>query len=143
MATIFTSIMNGDIPGSFVWADDVCTAFATIEPHTAGHVLVVSREEVDSFTDADDALLAHLISVAKIIGNVQKTVFDAPRAGLAIEGFGVPHLHLHVMPLQDGKELDHSSLRSDVPMEEINAAMEKIRGGLREAGYANKVPAVR
>ena len=54
MSTIFTKIIKGEIPGRFVWADEVCVAFATIEPHTDGHVLVVSRVEVDSYVDAPD-----------------------------------------------------------------------------------------
>ena len=76
MSTIFTKIIAGEIPGRFVWADEVCVAFATIEPHTDGHVLVVPRLEVDSYVDAPDDVVAHLAVVAKRIGATQVRVFE-------------------------------------------------------------------
>ena len=88
MSTIFTKIIAGEIPGRFVWADEVCVAFATIEPHTDGHVLVVPRLEVDSYVDAPDDVVAHLAVVAKRIGATQVRVFEAPRAGLIEDGWG-------------------------------------------------------
>ena len=83
MATLFTRIIDGEIPGRFVWSDEVCVAFATIAPISDGHVLVVPRAEVDRFTAAPDDLLAHLMSVAKVIGSAQEAAFGAPRAALA------------------------------------------------------------
>ena len=80
--SVFTKIINGQIPGRFVWADDVCVAFATIEPHTAGHVLVVPRHQFESFTDADEATVSHLAVVARRIAATQMRVFDAARPGL-------------------------------------------------------------
>ena len=71
MASIFTKIIDGQIPGNFVWADDQCVAFADINPHTDGHVLVVPRQEVSSYLEASDELLAHLTVVAKRIGQAQ------------------------------------------------------------------------
>ena len=82
MASIFTKIIDGQIPGNFVWADDQCVAFADINPHTDGHVLVVPRQEVSSYLEASDELLAHLTVVAKRIGQAQVKAFDAPRSGL-------------------------------------------------------------
>jgi diadenosine tetraphosphate (Ap4A) HIT family hydrolase len=98
MATLFTRIIDGEIPGRFVWADDVCVAFTTIAPISDGHALVVPRDEVDQLTAASDELLAHLIAVAKTIGLAQQAAWDAPRAALLVAGFEVPHLHLHVLP---------------------------------------------
>jgi diadenosine tetraphosphate (Ap4A) HIT family hydrolase len=72
MATLFTRIIDGEIPGRFVWADDRAVAFGTIAPITDGHVLVVPRAEVAQLTDADDDLLAHLVVVAKTIGRAQR-----------------------------------------------------------------------
>ena len=89
MSTIFTKIIAGEIPGRFVWADEVCVAFATIEPHTDGHVLVVPRLEVDSYVDAPDDVVAHLAVVAKRIGAAQVRVFEAPRARARAPGSSV------------------------------------------------------
>lgn len=98
MSTLFSRIIAGEIPGRFVWRDERCVAFLTIAPLRPGHTLVVPRAEVDEWTDADDDLMAHLMVVAKHIGAAQKAAFNAPRAGLIVAGFEVPHLHLHVFP---------------------------------------------
>ena len=141
MASIFTKIIDGQIPGNFVWADDQCVAFADINPHTDGHVLVVPRQEVSSYLEASDELLAHLTVVAKRIGQAQVKAFDAPRSGLAIVGFDVDHLHLHVLPIYQGGALDSTKVRQGEPLEKIAAAMDKLRAALRDNGWAQFVPA--
>ncbi|PFG36196.1 diadenosine tetraphosphate (Ap4A) HIT family hydrolase [Flavimobilis soli] len=141
MATLFTKIIDGEIPGRFVWADDRAVVFATIAPITAGHVLVVPRAEVAAFTDADDDLLAHLVRVAKVVGSAQKTAFGAPRAALLVAGFEVPHLHVHVLPAWGEAELSFANARPDTPGEELDAAAERLRAALREAGEGAHVPA--
>lgn len=140
MASIFTKIIDGQIPGNFVWADDQCVAFADINPHTDGHVLVVPRQEVSSYLEASDELLAHLTVVAKRIGQAQVKAFDAPRSGLAIVGFDVDHLHLHVLPICQGGDLDSTKVRQGEPLEKIAAAMDKLRAALRDNGWAQFVP---
>jgi diadenosine tetraphosphate (Ap4A) HIT family hydrolase len=141
MATLFTKIIDGEIPGRFVWADDVAVAFATIAPITDGHVLVVPRVEVDQLTDAPDELLAHLTSVAKSVGQAQKVAWDAPRAALLVAGFEIPHLHLHVLPAWDEASLTFANARHDVPVDELDAAAERLRAALRDAGHGAHVPA--
>ena len=140
MATLFTRIIEGEIPGRFVWADDVAVSFATIAPITDGHVLVVPRAEVPELTAASDELLAHLIAVAKTIGLVQQTVWGAPRAAVLVAGFEVPHLHLHVLPAWDERSLSFTNARTDVPAEQLDAAAEALRSGLRTAGHGAHVP---
>jgi len=141
MATLFTKIIDGEIPGRFVWADDKVVAFATIAPITDGHTLVVPREEVVQLTDASDDLLAHLTRVAKVIGQAQQTAWDAPRAALLVAGFEVPHLHLHVLPAWDEASLSFRNARTDVPAADLDAAAERVRRALRDAGHAANVPA--
>jgi diadenosine tetraphosphate (Ap4A) HIT family hydrolase len=140
MATLFTRIIEGDIPGRFVWSDDVCVAFATIAPISDGHVLVVPRAEVDRFTAATDELLAHLMSVAKVIGSAQETAFGAPRAALLVAGFEVPHLHLHVLPAWGEAHLSFRDAKPDTPGERLDEAMETLREALRAAGHGDHVP---
>lgn len=140
MSTVFTKIIAGQIPGRFVWADDVCVVFATIAPITDGHMLVVPREEVDQYTGAPDELLAHLSVVAKKVGQAQRAVWDAPRAAVLVAGFEVPHLHIHVLPAWDEASLRFDNARSDVPGEQLDGAAEKLRAALRDAGHGANVP---
>ncbi|MPV37547.1 HIT family protein [Georgenia subflava] len=141
MSTVFTKIIDGEIPGRFVWADEACVAFATIAPITDGHVLVVPRDEVDQFTDADDALVAHLAVVARTVGRAQQSAFDSPRAAVLVAGFEVPHLHLHVLPAWDEASLRFDNARHDEPAEKLDAAAERVRQALRDAGHEANVPA--
>ncbi|WP_019136585.1 HIT family protein [Cellulomonas massiliensis] len=141
MTTLFTRIIAGEIPGRFVWADDVAVAFATIAPITDGHVLVVPRAEIDQLTDAPDDVLAHLVVVAKAIGRAQQAAWDAPRAALLVAGFEVAHLHLHVLPAWDEASLSFANARPDLPAEQLDAAAERLRAALVAQGDGAHVPA--
>lgn len=141
MTTLFTRIIDGEIPGRFVWSDETCVAFATIAPITDGHVLVVPRAEIPELTQAPDDVLAHLVVVAKTIGLAQQAAWDAPRAGLLVAGFEVEHLHLHVLPAWDEASLSFRNARSDVPADALDAAAERVRDALRAAGHGAHVPA--
>lgn len=99
MPTLFTRIINRELPGKFVYEDEVAVAFLSISPIAPGHTLVVPRLEVDQWTDAPDDVLQHLTVVAKKIGEAAKDAFGAPRAGLIIAGLEIPHLHIHVFPV--------------------------------------------
>ena len=140
MTTLFTKIITGDLPGRFVWSDATVVAFTSIAPISAGHTLVVPREEISEFTDAPDDLLAHLMRVAKIIGQAQKDAWGAPRAALIVAGFEVPHLHVHVLPAWGESELAFSNARTDVPGEEMDADAERLRSQLTANGHADCVP---
>ncbi|HHW82605.1 MAG TPA: HIT family protein [Actinomycetales bacterium] len=139
MSTVFTKIIAGEIPGLFAWADDVVVAFATIEPITPGHLLVVPREPVDQFSDLNDDVLGHAAVVAGRIGRAQRTAFDAPRAALIVAGFEVPHAHLHVMPVWDQAAISLSNARA-ADRSELQAATERVREALREMGWEAFVP---
>lgn len=141
MATLFTRIIDGEIPGRFVWADDRAVVLLTIAPITDGHALVVPRAEVDQLTAAPDDLLAHLMRVAKVVGAAQRAAWDAPRAALLVAGFEIPHLHLHVLPAWDESSLSFANARPDVPATELDAAAERLRAALQAAGHGAHVPA--
>lgn len=139
MSTLFTKIIEGEIPGTFVWSDSVCVAFSTIAPISAGHVLVVPRAEVDQFSDLPDDVAAHLSVVAARIGRAQRTAFNAPRSAVLIAGFEIPHAHVHVLPAWDEAHLTFANAR-EVPAEEIRAAAEMLREALVADGWAAYVP---
>ncbi|MCU4298199.1 HIT family protein [Brevibacterium permense] len=132
MATLFTKIINGEIPGTFVHQDDKCVAFLDVAPMTEGHVMVVPRDEISHWIDADAELLAHLTAVAKRIGEAQKAAFDCERIGLLIVGYEVPHLHIHVLPTNSMDDFDISDRAPMQTPEQLEAPAEKIRQALSE-----------
>ena len=132
MPTLFTRIINGDLPGRFVWTDDRAVAFLTIAPLTAGHTLVVPRAEVDDWTDLEPQLLAHVMTVSRTIGAALKRAFDAPRAGLVVAGFEVPHAHVHVFPAWQMSDFDFGRIDPDVSAQELDANQKRILAALAD-----------
>ena len=110
MPTLFTRIIDGEIPGRFVWKDDRCVAFLTIEPMRPGHTLVVPAKEVDHWIDLDADLCAHVFEVARVIGRAQSAAFKPRRIGVMIVGDEVPHTHVHVVPIDDVGELSFAAI---------------------------------
>lgn len=139
MATIFTRIIEGEIPGTFVWRDDRCVAFMSINPLRQGHTLVVPIEEVDHWIDCPDDLRDHLFDVSQRIGRAVQDAFQPARVGLMIAGLEVPHLHLHVVPIDGVHDLDFANAASSVERESLDAAANAIRARLRAAGETGVV----
>ena len=135
MATVFTRIMNGELPGRFVWQDAVCTAFLSINPIRRGHTLVVPRREVDHWVDLDPETVGHLMAVGQHIAKAQQAAFEPARIGLIIAGFEVPHTHLHLIPISDMGGLDFANAASSVDPAELDDAAEQIRAALRLGGH--------
>lgn len=135
MATVFSRIIAGDLPGTFVWEDETCVAFLSINPMAPGHTLVVPRQEVDHWVDADPALISHLFDVTRIIGVAQKTAFECERVGMIIAGYEVPHFHIHVLPTTTMSQLDFANAASSVDRQELDSFAERIRQALRAAGH--------
>ncbi|KHL15815.1 diadenosine tetraphosphate (Ap4A) HIT family hydrolase [Mumia flava] len=140
MSTLFTKIIDGEIPGRFLWADDRAVAFLTIGPIRPGHALVVPRQEVDHWLDADDDLLAHLTQVAKRIGSAQQAAFAPPRIGLMVAGFEVPHLHVHVWPVHDLGDFSFERVEQDPDPARLDADAAAIREALVTQGDGAHVP---
>lgn len=141
MSTLFTKIINGEIPGRFVWSDAQCVGFLSIGPLSDGHTLVVSRAEINEFTDAPDELVSHLTLVATKIGRTQKRVFNSARAGLMIAGFEVPHLHVHVWPTNSLADFDLANAAVNPDPAQMDANAQTLRDGLRADGHSEFVPA--
>ena len=141
MASIFTQIINGDMPGHFVWKDDVCVAFLTIAPLKPGHTLVVPRAEVDSWTDLEPDVMKHLSGVAHAIGRALDTVYQPEKVGLTILGLEVRHVHLHVSCIWKPTDLDFGNADANASSESVAEAAKAVRGALRELGYSDVVDA--
>lgn len=140
MSTLFTKIINGDIPGRFIWKDEHVVAFLTIGPITHGHTLVVPRQEIDKWTEAPAELMTHLTDVAGKIGRAQVRAFGAERAGLMIAGFEVPHLHVHVWPTNSLADFDITRADPNPDPTTMDQNAQKLRAALREDGFAELVP---
>jgi histidine triad (HIT) family protein len=129
MASVFTLIMDGTIPGHFVWRDDTCVAIMTIQPIRTGHVLVIPREEIDQWSDLPVEIAAHLMQVSHKIANGMKKVFPAKRIGLMIAGLEVPHTHIHLVPMDSMEDLSFAHA-SNAEQTALAEAAEKIRHSL-------------
>lgn len=126
MPTIFTRIIEGELPAHFVYRDDRCVAFMSINPLQRGHALVVPIAEVDHWLDLDPDLAAHLMVVAQRIGQAQQEAFDPLRVGLMIAGLEVPHVHIHVVPIGGVHDLDFANADPSPDPAELAAAADAI-----------------
>ncbi len=128
MPSIFTRIINGEIPGRFVWRDDVCVAFMDVRPLNRGHVLVVPVAEVDHWVDLDSETVAHLMAVAHGVAAAQRAAGLAPdRVGLMIAGFEVPHVHVHVVPISTMAHLDFTQADTSPDPDDLDAVASLLR----------------
>jgi histidine triad (HIT) family protein len=134
MATLFTRIIEGEIPGTFVWRDPECVAFLSINPVQPGHTLVVPRAEVDHWIDLDADLVCHLTVVAQTIARAQQEVYDPVKVGLLIAGLEVPHVHVHVIPIMHGEADLHLDRATTTSPEQLESEATRLRSALREAG---------
>jgi histidine triad (HIT) family protein len=134
MPTVFTRIINGELPGTFVWRDDRCVAFLSINPMAHGHTLVVPIEEIDHWVDGDPEVIAHLFHVAHVIGRAQNEAFGCERVGVILAGYEVPHTHVHVIPTWSMSQLSFANAAASVSRDDLDAAADAIRSALRSAG---------
>jgi histidine triad (HIT) family protein len=134
MPSIFTKIIDGEIPGTFVWRDPQCVAFLSIAPMTPGHTLVVPRAEVDHWIDLEPEVARHLFGVAQTIGRAQRQAFNPRRIGVMIVGDEVPHTHLHVVPINAVSELSFAHADPNPQPGALDDAAAKIRAALRDQG---------
>ena len=136
MASIFTRIIDGEIPGRIIWRDATCVAMIDIRPLNRGHVLVIPVTEVDQWTDLPAEVVTHCTGVAHAVGRAQMAVLSPTRIGLMIAGFEVPHTHLHVVPLEGMNNLDFAQADPDPDPADLDAVADMLRDALRAGGHA-------
>ncbi len=134
MPSVFSMIINRDLPGRFVYEDDDVVAFLTIEPMTQGHTLVVPRAEVDNWQDVDPELWNKVMAVSQKIGRAVCQAFDTERAGMIIAGLEVPHLHVHVFPARNLSDFGFANVDRNPSPESLDEAQAKIIAALGTAG---------
>ncbi len=135
MPSIFTRIIDGEIPARFVWKDDVAVAFLDVAPITPGHTLVVSRAEIDHWIHLPEDTAAHLMRVAHAVGKAQELAFGRKRVAVMIAGMAVPHTHVHVFPIDREDQMRFSLADRNPDQAMMDGAAEAIRNELRTMGY--------
>ncbi len=136
MPSIFSRIIDGELPARFVWKDDSCVVLLSNRPLRPGHALVVPRAEIDHWLDLDAALLAHLAETAQAVGKAQMAGFKPARIGLMLAGLEVPHCHFHVVPIRGVHDLDFGNQDPNPDPATMDDAASTIRRELRKFGYA-------
>ena len=134
MASIFTKIIQGELPGEFVWKDDLAVAFMSIAPLKPGHTLVVPRAEIDHWVDLEPAAMQHLAGVAHAVGKAIQSGFNPVKVGSTILGLEVAHVHIHVVPIWTPFDLDFANADQNAKPEDIGDAAATIRSELRKLG---------
>ena len=127
MASIFTKIINGEIPAFKIYEDDKFLAFLDINPVAEGHTLVVPKQEVDYLFDLDDNLLAEMMIFAKKIATAQKKAIECKRVGVLVVGTEVPHAHIHLIPFKQESQMSLSAPKLKFTEEEMKEIQEKIK----------------
>lgn len=125
--TIFTKIINGELPSHKVYEDDKVFAFLDIHPINPGHTLLVPKQPTDHLWDMADDDYQYLWKIAKQLATHIKTTLDPPRVGVIVEGFGVPHVHIHLIPLLRGDDIKkHQDLTAEPDHEALAVVAKQL-----------------
>ena len=126
MASIFSKIISGEIPSFKIYEDDNFLAFLDINPNALGHTLCIPKKEVDQLFDLDDKNLSELIIFSKKVANAIKKAVVCKRVGMSVIGLEVPHVHVHLIPINN---MDDMSFDSKISMNESQfiETMNKIK----------------
>ena len=130
MPSVFTRIINGELPGRFVWTDDHCVALLAAAPLRPGHTLVVPRDEVDHWIDLPPELASHLMLVAQKVGRAIQSAFQPAKVGIAVVGLEVRHVHIHLVPIDSIGDMDFSRQDRAPDPAMMDSAAERLREAL-------------
>lgn len=130
MSSIFTKIINREIPAYIVAEDDQYIAFLDINPLVYGHVLVIPKKEVDYIFDLDDETLSGLTRFAKKVAIALKKVVSCKRIGVAVIGLEVPHTHIHLVPMNTMGDINFTQPKLSPSKEALSEMEAKIKGAL-------------
>lgn len=130
MPTIFSRIINGEIPSYKIAEDDHYFAFLDINPLAEGHTLVIPREETDYIFDLDDKTLAGMMVFAKKVALAIDKTMSCKRVGIAVLGLEVPHAHIHLIPINELGDIDFMKPKLKFTPEEFKATAAKIQAAL-------------
>ena len=127
MSTIFTKIINREIPAYIISENSKFIAFLDINPLSIGHTLVVPKKEIDHFFNLDDDFLTEILLFSKKISKAIKKVTRCNRVGLSVIGLEIPHAHLHLVPLNEMNDIDFNKKKISLKDSELNDICKKIQ----------------
>lgn len=133
MATIFSKIVAGEIPSYKVAEDENHYAFLDINPVAPGHTLVIPKKEVDYIFDLSDEEYAQLQLFAKKVANAIKSVMPCQRVGVAVMGLEVPHAHIHLIPINEEKDMNFFKDKVAVSAEDMKNIAAKIADAVQQS----------
>jgi histidine triad (HIT) family protein len=128
--SVFTKIINGELPGRFVYRDDEVVAFLTIAPVRPGHTLVVPVQEIDSWLEIPDDLRDRLFAVSQRVGAAIDRAFRPEKVAMVLLGLEVPHAHVHLIPIDSEAQVDFSKADTSADPAALDEAAERIRAEL-------------
>jgi diadenosine tetraphosphate (Ap4A) HIT family hydrolase len=134
--SVFTKMLQGEVPCEVIYQDDICFVIPTIAPHNPGHCLVITKQQIENWEDLDTKTYVHTMKVAQQVAKAIKTVYDCPKVGIATVGFEVPHVHIHLIPLYTASDADHSKAKPTT-LEEVKPEAKKIREAIKAQGGIN------
>ncbi len=119
MATVFTKIVEGEIPSYKIYENEKFCAFLDINPLAKGHTLVIPKQEIDYLFDIDDATLSEMILLSKKIAKAIQKFISCKRVGMMVVGLEVPHAHIHLIPIQKEGDMNLSNYRVELSKNEF------------------------
>lgn len=131
MASIFTKIINGEIPAHKVAETVDFLAFLDVNPLKEGHLLVIPKKEIDYIFDIDDELFVGMMLFAKIVAKGLKKAIPCEKVGVAVVGLEVPHAHIHLIPMNTVSDMDFSKPKLHPSQEDLSNTALKILEALR------------
>ncbi len=130
MASIFTKIINGEIPSYKIAENEHCFAFLDINPLQKGHTLVVPKVEVDRYFDLEPAILSELTLFSQQLAKAIKQAYPCDRVGVAVIGLEVPHAHVHLIPINQMADMDFRSPKLQLSKDEFLEVVKNIQSFL-------------
>jgi histidine triad (HIT) family protein len=124
--TIFSRIINGEIPSYRIAEDDFFLAFLDINPLREGHTLVIPKTETDHFFDLDNKFLSRILVFAKPVALAIERTFSCNRCGISVVGLEVPHAHMHLIPIDHASDMDFKKPKLTLSEEQFRNIQEKL-----------------
>jgi len=129
MTTLFTKIIDGEIPAHKILEDDKYLAFLDLKPVNPGHTLVIPKREIDYIFDIEDELLEGMMDFAKKVAKAVQKAFPCKKVGIMVAGIEVPHAHVHLIPINSVGDLSFSRAKA-ATQDELASAAQRIRENL-------------
>jgi len=136
MPSVFTRIIQGELPARFVWRDPDVVAFLSIAPLRPGHTLVVPRREVDHWIDMDADLNAKVFGVARNLAKGVAAAFPCTKVGVIVAGLEVLHTHVHLVPITGLHDLDFDRQERNPDPRALDDAAKRLRAAMTSLGFA-------